>query len=105
MEFKRKAMKKAIIKTIEAGVKLDKITKGRKTYAVGSLMGIFQMLMLAFPDLLSNNVENIFEFAIGSGFILTVGDKLTRKIWPFVKSKYKYVIERVRWLKWLKRRK
>ncbi len=89
-------MKKAINKTIEAGVKLDKVTKGRKTYAMGSAMGIFQVLMLAFPNLLSNNLENAIEFSIGSGLILTVGDKITRKIWPFVKSKYKYITRKLK---------
>ncbi|MCK5605334.1 hypothetical protein KAR91_25805 [Candidatus Pacearchaeota archaeon] len=89
-------MKKAIDKTVEVGVKLDKVTKGKKTYAMGSAMGIFQMLMIAFPDLLNNNVENAIEFSIGSGLILTVGDKITRKIWPFIKNKYKRITERVR---------
>lgn len=87
-------MKKAINKTVEAGVKLDKATKGKKTYAMGSAMGIFQMLMIAFPDLLNNNVENAIEFSIGSGLILTVGDKITRKIWPFIKNKYKHITEK-----------
>ena len=97
-------MKKTINKTIEAGVKLDKATKGRKTYTVGGVMGAFQMLMLVFPDLIkNNNIENAVEYAIGSGLILTVGDKMVRKIWTNRKKIWEYTKKPIQWLKRIKK--
>ena len=93
-------MKKTINKTIEAGVKLDKATKGRKTYTVGGVMGAFQMLMLMFPDLIKNNsIENAIEYGIGSGLILTVGDKMVRKIWKNRGKVWEYTKKPFKWFK------
>ena len=93
-------LKKALDKSVEAGNKIDKATKGKKTYTVGGIMGAFQMLMLLFPNLIkNNNIENAIEYSIGSGLLLTVSDVLIRKIWKNRKIIWEYTKKPFRWIK------
>jgi hypothetical protein len=87
-------MKNAINKTVEAGVKLDKVTRGKKTYALSTAMVLFQGFVGFFPNALNAKTENIIEWSIATGLLPTLGHKLWRnrhKAVEYTRDAYKWL--------------
>ncbi len=77
----------------KAAIKIHKSIDGKKTTGVSVAYMIFQAVMLAKPDLISPSLENVIEYSLGSGLLMTLGHKLWKitakqreASWNWIKS-------------------